>query len=750
MYRFLCGPLRSLRLRVRKNRFHAKTLRSQRRRKEERYPALCLVKTSLIFLFCFGFSISAQTVTKDVAVVPFEELLKRPVELRTEAKGVHPRLFVDRERIESLRKKSKGASRELWLATLRDIDTLKRPVPDPSDEDLYKSGLDKRKKGSITQYDMSFQITETAFAYVIDLDEKYLEAAKKWTLAACEMPLWGYTYNKPNVDLPPAHLLYAVAFSYDLLYDKYTAAEREIIRNKLVKQGRLMYDFFKYKRGKRYTYTQNHTWIPMAGLAIAAYAIMDEVPEAKEWAVLARSVYDRTMQAFATDGFFYESFHYFGFAFRWAIRYFDAHKMATGEDLYIPMKPKLQPMKYYVMHSILPDGENVFDFADIGDGSLNRNGTGKRESIYGEYDILHRLAAVYRDPEAQAVADFIATNTKLPTREPMWAFINRDETIKPAPLTQLPLQYRFEDNDTAFWRSDWTKNATAIAFRCAPPEGHHAAKLAAKIPDWRQNTGHAHPDANSFIIWANGRYLTGDTGYLGIKQTDDHNTILVDGRGQANDGVYEMFKTVPNERLEKIRIAAYEANDSYLYVRGEAASGYYPELGLKKFDRHFLYVSPGYFLVWDEFETEKLAKFTFMLNADRDIKLENGIAEIINQNARLRVIRISPSAAESEVVPQQIQARGLPGSVDKGDAEQRGVQLRTTATANDSRFEFLHALVPNSADATPKFVRSGDRVRVEFANGDGDTITLRSGNSGFKIVRRTAKDGNERAIGGAK
>ena len=358
------------------------------------------------------------------------------------------------------------------------------------------------------------------------------------------MPLWGYTYNKPNVDLPPAHLLYAVAFVYDVLHDELSAAEKAMVREKLLKQGRLMYEYFKYKSGKRYTYSQNHTWIPMAGLGIAAYAIMDEEPEAREWAVLARAIFDRTMMTFGRDGYFYEGFHYLGFAFRWMIRYFDAHLAATGEDLYAVMRPSFERIKLYAMHSILPDGENVFDLADIGDGSLNRNRESRRETIYGEYDILYRLAAVYDDAQAQAAAA-ISTKTKLGTREPMWAFINRASDIAPANIDDLPRSVYFEDNGTFFWRSNWSEDATAFAFRCAPPEGHHAARLAEKISDWRQNTGHAHPDANSFIIWAKGKYLTGDTGYLGIKNTDDHNTILINGRGQANDVCTKCSKMFP-------------------------------------------------------------------------------------------------------------------------------------------------------------------------------------------------------------
>lgn len=671
---------------------------------------------------------SSSEQSKTSSIPAFTELLKRPVNFRPELKGVHPRLFFSKEVLNVHRIKAKNSDRELWQAVLKDIQTLKRDAPDPKDEDLYKSGLDKRKEGSISQYEFAFQIAQTSYAYAIEDNEKYLAAARKWTLAACEMPIWGYTYNKPNVDLPPAHLLYAVSFAYDILFDKLTNEEKETIKNKLVKQSRLMYDYFKYKPNKKYTYTQNHTWIPMAGLAIAAYVLMDEVNEAKDWALLSRAVFDRTMLAFATDGYFYESFHYFGFAFRWMIRYFDAHLQATGENLYEPMRGKFVKMKYFVTHSILPDRENVFDFADVGDGSLNRNGTSKREKLYGEYDILYRFASVYRDSQAQTIADFIRTETNFDTREPMWAFINHDSNLKPAPLSDIPTSVYFEDNDTVFWRSDWTKNATAFTFRCAPPEGHHAARLARKISDWRENTGHAHPDANSFIIFANGRYLTGDTGYLGIKQTDDHNTILVNNRGQEKDGVYEMFKEVSNERLDKIQIAEVWATRDYFYVRGEAASGYYTDLGLKKFDRHFLYVAPDYFIVWDELETEKPSEFSFLINTDREIKLNGGSADLINQDAGLRVVRIAPNDAVSKVVPQMIQARGLPGSVDKGIAEQRGLQLQITTATKQTKLDFLHFLQPFSVSQksdTPKVSRVDNNLIIVWTNGDEDFISLR-------------------------
>lgn len=691
--------------------------------------AIFAVICSLIQLTSFASNAFAQVDKDKVDIYPFETLLKREVKLRPELKNVHPRLFFTAEELPKMRKRAQGVDRELWQETLNDIQTLRRAVPDPKDEDLYKSGLDNRKKGSISQYEFAFQITQTSFAYAIESDEKYLTAAKQWTLAACDMPIWGYTYNKPNVDLPPAHLLYAVAFAYDVLFDKLTKTEKEIIKKKLIKQGGLMYDYFNYKEKRRYTYSQNHTWIPMAGLAIAGYALMDETDEAKSWVRLSRAVFDRTMLTFSPDGYFYESFHYLGFAFRWMIRYFDAHKQATGENLYEPMKSKFEKIKYFAMHSILPDRENIFDFADIGDGSLNRNKISKRESTYSEYDIFYRFASVYQDSKAQTIADFLRIETKLETREPMWAFINHDSNLKPAAISEIPLAVHFGDNGTVFWRSDWTEKAMAFAFRSSPPEGHTAARLAAKIPDWRQNTGHAHPDANSFIIFANGKYLTGDTGYLGIKQTDDHNTVLINGRGQANDGVYEMFKEVSNEKLDKIRIAEISGTNEYFYVRGEAASSYYDDLKLKRFDRSFLYVAPGYFIVWDELETNKPSDFTFLLNADREIKIDGSTAELINENAVLRVIRVLPVEANSKVVPQIIQARGLPGSVADGETEQRGVQFQTVSAQKETKFEFLHFLQPillSDKSAPPKITATANGLHIVWANSDTDLIDLRS------------------------
>ena len=133
---------------------------------------------------------------------------------------------------------------------------------------------------------------------------------KKWTLAAIDYEPWGYTYNKPNIDLAAGHLLYAIGWAYDLLYDDLTAAERARIRASLERHAGLVYDAFAPRPKRRFTFTQNHNFIPTAGLAVTALALMGESKDAEKWAALARAHHVRAGQLLSPDGYYYEGFEY--------------------------------------------------------------------------------------------------------------------------------------------------------------------------------------------------------------------------------------------------------------------------------------------------------------------------------------------------------------------------------------------------------------------------------------------------------
>ncbi len=177
--------------------------------------------------------------------------------------------------------------------------------------------------------------------------------------------------------------------------------------------------------------------------------------------------------------------------------------------------------------------------------------------------------------------------------------------------------------------------------------------------------------------------------------------------------------------MNKIRIAEFSQTKDYFYARGSAASVYYEDLGLQKFDRHFLFVAPDYFVIWDELEASQPREYKFLLNADLEIKLPNQeTAELINQTVGLRAIRIAPKTAKSMVAPQMLLARGRPGSIEDGKIEQRGVQLQT-ATEKTAKLDFIHFLQPFvTADKTaaPQISQTSNGLKIVWANGGEDLI----------------------------
>jgi spermidine/putrescine-binding protein len=93
--------------------------------------------------------------------------------------------------------------KELWRIALSQVRALTVEPPKPPAEERR------------VQNEVGIGIAEAAFVYKITGDKKYLDAAKKYMDAAVSYDVWGYSYNKPNVDLAAGHLLYGMGWGYD-------------------------------------------------------------------------------------------------------------------------------------------------------------------------------------------------------------------------------------------------------------------------------------------------------------------------------------------------------------------------------------------------------------------------------------------------------------------------------------------------------------------------------------------------------
>ncbi|MGE0131623.1 MAG: DUF4962 domain-containing protein [Blastocatellales bacterium] len=614
--------------------------------------------------------------------------------LRSELRGKHPRVYVTEEGLAKLRERSRSTHRDLWQRALQQLRALKKePPPAPAQERRV-------------QNDVGIGIAEAALAYKIEGAKKYFEAAKKYLEAAVSYDVWGYAYNKPNVDLAAGHLLYGMGWGYDLLYHDLSEAERARYREKIAKQARLLVDYYKPKPGRSYSYSQNHVFIPMAGLGVAAYALYDEVADAPEWAKLARAIYDRVLATYSTDGYYYEGFEYWIFSTPWIVHYLDAHAHTTGEDLYD--QPGFRQMHSYVAHSLTPDGQYVFDFGDIFEGPLTRNRKGEEYNrshpggrFHTNYNLLYRMAARFRSAEAQGVAAWMEGSDHY-NAEDYWSLLWYDPSVPVVSIHRQQPWHYFADHEVVFWRSDWTPQATAFAFKCGPPEGHHTKDALTAFPDWHISAGHAHPDANSFIIFAGGKFLTGDTGYAGLPLTEQHNTILLDGAGQAREGNgHDVFAGVSYDRLDQIQITEVKLEPHFAYVRGEAAAAYEDNLGVRRFTRHLLFTAPDGFAIWDEITTREPRRITALLHSDEKIEpMGKGQFILKNGQASLRVTIIEPETAVARIEANTVTAAGRPGSVDKGPRQERGLRLAvsTAAPATKTRLIMLMKIAGETPD----------------------------------------------------
>jgi hypothetical protein len=598
------------------------------------------------------------------AVPSFDALLRHEVKLRPELVGVHPRVFVTKDGLEALRARARTTHREEWQRVLAGLAALKTaPPPAP--------GPQERRSQNV----VAFAIAESALAAAVERKPEYVAAAKQWTLAAIDYEPWGYTYNKPNVDLAAGHLLYAIGWAYDLLHDDFTPEERGRIRASLTRHAGLVHDYFAPAPGKRLNFTQNHDFIPTAGLAVAALALMGEADDAPRWAALARAHHHRAGTLLSPDGHYYEGFEYWIFSTPWLVHFLDAWEHATGESLWD--RDVFRSWKLYLAHALLPDGQTVVDFGDIWEGALTRAGEGADHpraypggTLQSNFNVMYRVAARLKDPQAQAVAERYAS-FRHSNLEEYWTLLWRDPDLKASPIDALPLAHHFADSGVVYARTSWDADATAFALKAGPPEGHRVASLLAQAPEWKLSSGHAHPDAGSFVVWARGRYLVGDTGYAGLPSARDHNTLTFGGAGQGREGEHDVWAGAPYARLDRIRITEAQLAGPQKRVVADLTAAYPDSLGLERVVRTFTFDGVGVFRVQDEVGAKRPLPAEWRLHADVPFTASPTGHTVDVRGARLDVAGTSSATTG----PALLQAPGRPGSIEQGPKEARGFEL---------------------------------------------------------------------------
>ncbi|HUR96960.1 MAG TPA: hypothetical protein VMZ26_02715, partial [Pyrinomonadaceae bacterium] len=156
--------------------------------------------------------------------------------------------------------------------------------------------------------------------------------------------------------------------------------------------------------------------------------------------------------------------------------------------------------------------------------------------------------------------------------------------------------------------------------------------------------------------------------------TEHHNTVVIGGVGQGREGKgHDAFAGVPYDSLNKIGMRDVKMSDSGASLTADLAAAYEPSVGVVGFVRRFSFKAPGEFLIEDSIKTDRPQIVTSYLHSDSSIVENNGGFEF--EGAQLFAEFLEPKSYDSAIGPNFLTAPGRPGSVDKGEREQRGVRL---------------------------------------------------------------------------
>ena len=176
--------------------------------------------------------------------------------------------------------------------------------------------------------------------------------------------------------------------------------------------------------------------------------------------------------------------------------------------------------------------------------------------------------------------------------------------------------------------------------------------------------------------------------------TIEHNTLLVDGKGQGHEGKgHDAWAGFPYTHVNQARITLARLDSDGFDVVGEGAAAYNDSLGLQQYRRRITMSVPGKVEVQDEIDSKTPHLFTEVLHSDMHVEpVAARRYQIRINDAALNVSLALPADATEKVESNIVMGPGRPGSVDKGSPEERGERLLISSPKAAMKMRFVWEL----------------------------------------------------------
>lgn len=502
-------------------------------------------------------------------------------------------------------------------------------------------------------------------------------------------------------DLSAANVLIGMCWLFDALYFDLTPADRAIVMDAIEVRCKL----FAEAGVVPFTLNpaQNHTFKKTEALGVGAIILLGHRESADYWFESVCNIFAyRILPAMGFEGENQEGLSYWRYGGQMIADFADTLKAFCGINLY--EHPWLKNTVQFPIYCAPPGGYAI-SFAD--------------QHYYGN----HYLRGPYLRYSADKYIEQLTQKTGFPFGAWYLGKPVADSVEQRPPV---------DAEQSIHWKHiGWTLFNTCL------PNGYE--NVAIGLHSGKYFAGHQHADQNSFVINAYGDKLAIDGGYYDwygsphytaySKRTIAHNTVLVNGNGQAwrkdgADGIIDTFySSIP-----------------YNYTVGDASDPDIYTDALRLFKRKLLFIKPNYIVIHDQLTaTEKPAQFDWLIHSHTDDPMtfdgSNQTFSIVRPLARLDGQFLFPENVGLKVEPSYTvmpSERRSNAMLAEEFIMPEWTLSGTTEPAEGAEEYFVVMRVSKTTDDAPLVIT--DKFETDTALG----VTLRDNGQVIQILSRKA------------
>ena len=459
-----------------------------------------------------------------------------------------------------------------------------------------------------------------SYAYRMTGQDKYADRAEKEMLAVSSFSDWN-----PSHFLDAAEMTMAVSIGYDWLFHKLSPSSRETIKKAILQKGLDPSLNSEYNGWLRLFHNWNQ--VCNSGMAYGALAIFEDLPD------FSKMIIDRAIESmklpmseYAPDGVYPEGYGYWDYGTSFNVMFLEAINKIWKTDFNLSQTPGFMKTGNYIMHMTGVTGYS-FNYSDNG--------------LYGNmYPTMFWFAnktkdkSILWDQRKRIDSGRSFTHDRLLPALLIWGGDIRLAEIKHS--TAL-MWVGKSVAPVALMRTSWTDpNAIFVGFKGGMARSNHA-----------------HMDAGSFVMEANGVRWASDFG------PQDYNSLETRGidlwNMNQNSQRWQVFRynnfshntLTVNNQLHIVdgsaEITSWSSNTAFMNIVSDMSKVF--EGHLSRSVRGVAIVNGQYVVVRDEVTTtdkEATIRWTMMTSANVAIKGKNTI-ELRKDGKRLTLQVSEPS-----------------------------------------------------------------------------------------------------------